>query len=157
MSESVIPAFQLQKLSEKHRLIASLVCQGIDRAAIAAASGYTPEYITMLKNQPLFIQAVREITSASAVELEGLFPMAVDIIKDTMESGNFDEKLRGARLQMEATGRIGKYRAEDDVPKDDRLGQLAERLVNLLQDQRRSVHNGSAEEVPYQEIPRSTG
>lgn len=140
-SEPAKPQWLMKSLSEKHKLVAALLAQGVDRQSIAVAADFTPEYITMLQNQPLFIAYVKEMTAAASTQLEALFCKSADVIADTMTSGNADERLKAAKLQMEATGRINRGGELPRQPAGDRLDVLADRLVALLQTQRKRIIN----------------
>lgn len=140
------PTIELKKLSPKHMQVAALVAQGVDRRTIAEACGYTPEYITWLQGQPLFFEYIKTMNKAVAARLEALFTKSVDVIEQAMEHGNVDESLKGAKLQLEATGRIGRYQTQTPVAGgEDRLLALSERLVELLRSQRR-IANGEVVE-----------
>lgn len=141
--------WQLRKLSPQHKQVAALVAQGVRRELIAAACDFTPEYVTFLQRQPLFIDYLKEMSAAASVRLEAMFDQSVNIVAEAMTVGTIDERLKGARLQMEATGRVGKMQGADKPPpgSDDRLEQLAQRLVGLLQGQRSRVIDSTATEV----------
>ena len=141
--------WQLQKLSPRHKQVAALVAQGVRRELIAAACDFTPEYVTFLQRQPLFIDYLKEMSAAASVRLEAMFEQSVNIVAEAMTDGTMEERLKGARLQMEATGRVGKMQGTDRPPpgSEDRLEQLAQRLVGLLQGQRNRVIEGTATEV----------
>ena len=132
---------ELKKLSPKHMQVAALLAQGVDRRTIAAACDYTPEYVTWLQRQPLFMGYVKEMSAAVAVRLEAMFAKSVDVINNAMDMGSTDEQLKAAKLQMEATGRIGRYQtpAREDGG-GDRLEHLADRLLDLLKRQRSAVY-----------------
>lgn len=133
---------ELKKLSPKHQQVAALLAQGVDRRTIAAACDYTPEYVTWLQRQPLFMAYVKEMNVAVAVRLEALFTKSVDVINETMENGGEEARLKAAKLQLEATGRVGRFQT---VPPEgggtDRLEQLSERLLDLLKRQRSAVYD----------------
>src|SRR6266850_1170162 len=132
--------WQLKKLTELHKQAAALLAQGVGRQTVATACDFTPEYITMLQQQPLFIGYVKEMTAAAATRLEALFDESVEVIADTMKNGTEDGKLKAVKLQLEATGRVGQNAERERTPGDsDRLSVLAERLVSLLATQRRRV------------------
>lgn len=136
-----LPSVELKKLSPRHQQVAALLAQGVRRETIAAACEYTPEYITWLTRQPLFREYIKGMSEAVAVRLEALFAKSVDVIEDAMETGNIDEKLKGAKLQLEATGRVGRFQTQ--VPEgggQDRLEQLSTRLLDLLKTQRKAVY-----------------
>lgn len=132
--------WQLKELSPKHKQIAALLAQGTSREVIASFVKCTPEYVTFLGRQPLFVQYIKEMSALVNVRLEAMFEKSVDVISEAMDTGNIDEKLKGAKLQMEATGRIGRYQSEPPpTGGGDRLEALAERLVSLLHNQRRRI------------------
>ena len=141
--------WQLQKLSPTHKQAAALVAQGVSRELIAAACDFTPEYISFLKRQPLFVAYLRDMSAAASVRLDAMFHQSVEVISQAMRDGTVDEKLKGARLQLEATGRVGKMQGtERTAPSgEDRLELLAERLVGLLQGQRNRTINVTPVEV----------
>lgn len=147
------PSIELKKLSPKHMQVAALVAQGVDRATIAAACDYVPEYITWLQGQPLFIEYIKTMNKAVATRLEAMFAKSVDVISDAMVMGNVDEKLKGARLQMEATGRIGRYQMPaKGEGGDEVLESLAGRLLALLTRQRSIVEGNVVDAEVIREV-----
>lgn len=129
---------ELKKLSPVHKQVAALIAQGVDRRTIAVACDYTPEYVTWLQRQPLFREYIKEMSEAVGVQLEAMFVKSVQVINSAMDNGNIDEQLKGAKLQLEATGRVGRFQTQAPIGGGtDRLEQLAERLQKLLQNQRR--------------------
>lgn len=143
------PGWQLQKLSQRHKSIAALLAQGVQRQVIAAAVGVTPEYITMLSRQPLMLAYIKEMSAVNAMRLEAMFEQSVEVIADTMNNGTEDGKLKAAKLQLEATGRVGRFQVEPPSGggAGDRLEKLAERLVGFLHTRRSEIHNGSVQEA----------
>lgn len=131
----------LKKLTPKHMEALAYVAQGMQKKKVAALVGFTPEYITMLLRQPLAIQYIGKLNETVGAQLEAMFGQTVDVIRDAMESGSHSEKLKAARLQLEATKRIGR---SDNLPtnpvdSESRLITLSERLVGLLATQRQGV------------------
>jgi hypothetical protein len=124
---------KLKELSSKHKDVASSLAQGLGRQQIAEVIGYTPEYITWLARDPLFKQYLREMSEYNDARLEALFEQVPEVINDAMRNGTVEERLKGARLQLEVTGRIGKL----DRPSGaldtslERLNTLASRLLAL--------------------------
>lgn len=140
--------WQLKKLTEKHKEVAALLAQGTSRLLVAAATDFTPEYITMLQRQPLFIAYLQAMTEAAQVQLEAMFCQSVETIGETLRNGTEDGKLKAAKLQGELTGRLGSHENQEKKPSGDRLPELAERLVSLLQSQRKRVfENGEVSEA----------
>lgn len=109
------PAFQLKKLKPKHRQVAALLAQGVGRAEVAAITGITPEYVSMLARQPLFMEYVKQLTEFTDVRLQALYDKSVDVLADTLVAGSEDARLRAAGMVMKATGKEGTSRVQADV------------------------------------------
>jgi DNA-binding CsgD family transcriptional regulator len=152
--------WQMKALKPRHRQIASLLAQGAKRQEIAAAMGVTPEYVTMLQQQPLMKDYIREMCEVVGVRFEALFGQAVEVISDVMKNGNDSNRLKAARLQMEGTGRVGSRdrRPSGDSGAESRLEKLAERLLYLQSGKRPPgvySENGEAiTEAEFSEPPR---
>ena len=131
--------FQLQSLTAQHKEVAALIAQGLGPTEISEAIDFTPQYVTMLTRDPLFKDYLTSMTAIAEARLEMLFTDVVKVIDEGLRyGGTTEEKLKAARLQMEATGRIGK-RDRADVAFDssvDRLNNLASRLIVLQQNAR---------------------
>jgi len=125
---------KLAKLGPRHREVLSLVAQGLGRSEIGAIVGYEPEYISWLVRQDVCQAYLAEMNAVVEFRLQSMTEQSVDTINDVMKNGASDERLKAAKLQLEATGRIGADavfgRPASGGP--DRLQQLAERLVVLL-------------------------
>jgi hypothetical protein len=70
------------------------------------------------------------------MQMESLYAASVDAIADVLVNGSDADRLRAARLQMEATGRIGPRSRHRQQPmsreeSDARLQLLASRLTAL--------------------------
>jgi len=144
----------MKKLKPKHLEIASLLAQGFKNVQIAAMTGVTPQYITMLLKQPLMIQEISRISAIAGTRMEALFEQSVDCIANVMQNGKHGDQLKAVRLQLEATKRIGRPdpMANNNEDTTGRLERLAERLVALQSNARLRAGNETAEEVPYKEI-----
>lgn len=126
--------YQLKKLKTKHRQVLSLIAQGEPRWKVATLCDITPEYVTMLCAMPICQAYLSEMTQAAGVQMEAMFVKSVNVISNAMEQGDIGEQLKAARLQMEATKRIGAAGATTLNIGDggDRLERLANRLIGLL-------------------------
>lgn len=140
---------QLQQLSPKHKTVAALLAQGVGREDIAVAVEITPEYVTWLGGDPLFKQYISQMGKLAQTRLDAMFEQSVDVIAETMRNGGAEERLKAARLQMEATGRVGKDKRSDGEgdASDDHLEQLSRRLIQLMHKQREGV-TYEAEVIP---------
>ena len=129
--------YQVKELKVKHKQALSLLAQGVSRQDVATICDYTPEYISMLCNMPIGKAYLSELTQTAAIQLEGMFVKSVEVISNAMDNGNVQDQLKAARLQMEATKRIGAAGASAIPAGDggDRLERLAHRLIGLLDKQ----------------------
>ena len=126
--------WQLKELKPKHKEMCSLLAQGLGRNDVARIVGCTPEYVTMLMKQPLIKEYMGEMSQLAGIQLDAMFIKSVDTIGDVMQNGNHKERIQAARLQLEATKRIG---SNSGLPKEvvdstERLTKLAERLTALI-------------------------
>ena len=146
--EEVSEKWVLQSLKGNHKNICALIAQGVQRKSVASICGVTPEYVSMLLRQPLCMEYIAKLNEAVDVQLEAMHGAAVEAIGDTLREGSFEDKIKAARLQMEATGRVGpRVQAQTQPQTSDRLEQLADRLLNLLGKQRGRVLDGEAIEI----------
>lgn len=133
----------LKTLKPWHRQMCSMIAQGIPRVTIANVFKKTPEYISMLTAQPLIQTYIQQDCTYAGIQLEAQFVKSVDAIGETLEKGNHKEKMQAARLQLEATKRIGPRSTPQatEINFEDRLIQLSERLVGLLESQKMATTN----------------
>jgi len=127
--------WQMKELKPWHKQLCSMLAQGIPRQTIANVLDCTPEYVTMLSKQKLVQEYIRDMCQYAGLQLEAQFVQAVDAIGDTLANGNHKEKMQAARLQMEATKRIGAGSGMQTEVTDTnaRLVSLAQRLTGLLE------------------------
>ncbi len=142
--------WQLTKLKPMHKQVASLAAQGLKNVEIASIIGITPEYVSMLLRQQLVKEHVAQMCEVVGVRLESLFEKSVDVIAETMINGTEKGRLTAARLQLEATKRIGRPdpNAGLDRSQGDRLAALADRLLALQTNVRQGkTFNENSEEI----------
>lgn len=125
-------SWELKELKPKHRDVAALFAQGMKNVDIARLCDITPEYVHMLLKQPLVRAYITEMCEVVGVRMDALFAKSVDVIAETLENGSEAGKLKAARLQLEATKKIGAgSQLSVVIPNVDRLEKLAERLIGL--------------------------
>lgn len=142
--------WQLTKLKPLHKQVASLSAQGLKNTEVAQIVGITPEYVSMLLRQPLVKEYVAQMCEVVGVRLEALFEKSVDVIAETMVNGSEKGRLQAARLQLEATKRIGRPdpNAGLDRGQGDRLAALADRLLALQSNVRQGkTFNENGQEI----------
>ena len=150
-------SWELQKLKPLHHQICALLAQGMRNVDVAAMTGVTKEYITMLLRQPLIKQEVAKKAEIAGVRLELMFEKSVDVIANAMENGNHSEKLKAARLHGELTRRIGRpdpFALGNNVP-DDRLERLANRLEGLLDSKKGGLYDEAGNPIEEAEVIRT--
>lgn len=152
------PGWVLKELRPWHELVCSLLAQGMSGRDIAAVADCTPNYIYMLARQDLIKKRVMDIAAFAGLQLEAQFSKSVEAIGEALQTGNNKERLMAARLQMEATGRVGSRHAAEDGKKDmnDELVKLSSRLVGLLEHQR-MANEQSIVEGEYEDADISGG
>ena len=123
--------YEIKELSAQHKQALSLIAQGVDRGTIAKVCDYTPEYISWLKRMPICQTYIKQMQEKVDLRLELMYEASVDAIADTLTMGNGEERLKAARLQLEATGRLGKGNRQQNDDGKDKLEKLAERLLGL--------------------------
>lgn len=139
---------KLQKLSARHKQVLSLMAQGMDRQTCSIATKYTPEYVTWLLKQDICQTYLGEMVKVAESQLQAQFCKSVDVIGETLINGTEEGKLKAAKLQLEATGRVGKLQQLSAPPVEgDRLTVLAERLVGLLKQTQGRIVNGEVTDV----------
>jgi hypothetical protein len=146
--------WQMKELKPKHKQVCAMLAQGIDRRTISNVVGVTPEYITMLSKQPLMKDYIAEMCQAAGLQLDAMFVQSVEVISEVMANGSPKERVAAARLQMEATKRIG---SGSSIPKEiidtnDRLARLAERLLYLQGGVTKTIETRRNENGIFQEI-----
>lgn len=155
LPEEEVPGWQMKELKPKHKQVCAMLAQGIDRRTISNVVGVTPEYITMLSKQPLMKEYIAEMCQSAGLQLDAMFVQSVEVISEVMANGSPKERVAAARLQMEATKRIG---SGSSIPKEiidtnDRLARLAERLLYLQGGVTKTIETRRNTDGIYQEIP----
>lgn len=147
----------LQKLRPRHMEVCSLVAQGEKLVNVAAATGYTPVYISMLMRQPVCVAYVSQLNEAVGMQLEAMFGKAVNVIANAMQNGSVGEQLKAVRLHGELTKRIGAREITPASNEDStaRLARLSERLVGLLE-RGQSAANGRTIDGTCETVPGET-
>lgn len=148
-AEKASGRYQLKKLKTKHKQVLSLIAQGEPRWKVATLCEITPDYVTMLCAMPICQEYLADMTKAAGIQLEAMFVKSVDVISDALHNGDTGDQLKAARLQLEATKRIG--RPSDAVPtntnSEERLLRLAERLTALIPARQQVILDAQFEEV----------
>lgn len=121
--EKIAEGWQLKKLSQKHKNIIALHAQNVKREDIGKTVGCTPEYVSMIMQQPLAREYMRDLEKYMDSRLEALYGRSVDVIQSGLDGDATDTQLKAARLQLEVTGKL--------KPKDGDK-QTAEDVVSAL-------------------------
>lgn len=132
----------LKAMKPIHRRICAYVAKGMKYRDIGAKVGIDANEVSTIVNYPVCQVYIAEMNKAVNARLEALFERAVDVIADGLDGNADDTQLKAARLQLEASRRIG-AKASVSAPvenSDARLLTLSERLVGLLAKQKETAH-----------------
>lgn len=146
----VTSGWVMKKLTPRHKQIASLVAQGLKYVNVATMCDCTPQYVSMLMRQDLMKQEIARITEIADTRMVALTEQSVEILATTMREGSEKGKLQAARMQLEATGRIGRRDAPGGAgasDSDERLLKLAERLAEINRAKPRRTFNEDGEDI----------
>lgn len=132
-SPDLPPKWELRKLKPVHKQIASLIAQGMMNKDVAPICNVTKEYVSMLLRQPLVQEYIAEMSRIADTRLEAMTTKSVDTIGDILQNGTEKGRLQAARMQLEATRRIGRPdpAARPGGDGAERLESLAARLIAL--------------------------
>jgi hypothetical protein len=127
--DAPVEVLAARKPTAKAQQICRDYARGKPVKAIAADLGVTVSRIYNVLQKPNSQQLLD-------MQMESLYAASVDAIADVLVNGSDADRLRAARLQMEATGRIGPraiHRQQPMSPEesDARLQLLARRLTAL--------------------------
>lgn len=136
-SQSQAPV-TLKNLSQKHKEAVSLICQGVSRGDVATICGFVPEYITWLMRQEVCKEYLKEIMEVVDFRMVAMTEQSVDAIQEVLKDGSGEDRLKAAKLQLEAVGRIGAGKNAQPIapPAPDHFEMLAQRIVGLLKSTR---------------------
>lgn len=97
----------LKKLTKRHKHMLALKMQGVPRDEIGSLCSCTPEYVSMLAQQPLAKEYMHGLQAEIDSRLTGLFSRSVDAIADALATSKPDDtRLKAARLQLQAIGKF---------------------------------------------------
>lgn len=149
--------WELKQLKPKHLQICALLAQGMRNVDVAAMTGVTKEYVSMLLRQKIVQQEILRVSEIAGQRLELMFEKVVDVVGDTLENGNATEKLKAARLHGELTHRIGRPDpfAQGAQVSDDRLEKLANRLEHLLDSKKGNLYDEEGQPIEDATIIRT--
>lgn len=125
-SQDKVKGWEPKVLTPKHKQILSLVAQGMKYRDIGSLCKCTPQLIVMLGACSKGQEYLSFIEQQMDIRLRGLYSKSVDAIDDQLSNGSGENKLRAAKLQMQATGKLGKEAEKVDTAEDviQRIMQL---------------------------------
>lgn len=132
----------LKKLSQKHKTIVALHLQSMKREDIGKLAQCTPEYVSMLLQQPLVQEYLVDLERYMDTRLRSLYGKSVDAIERGLGSGDDEVALKAARLQMESTGKMKGQEVEKKSAEDVVAAILAH--VNLTVNVNTGVSNDAS-------------
>lgn len=139
-SQEKVKRWEPKVLTPKHKQILSLVAQGMKYAEIGSLCKCTPQLIVMIVASSQGQQYLAYIEQQMDMRLRSLFSKSVDAIEDQLTNGSGENKLRAAKLQMQATGKL-----KDSTEKADTAEDVIQRIMNMQVngDVNVTINNGS--------------
>ncbi len=110
--------WQPKHLTQKHKNIIALHAQGLSRSEISEFCKCTPEYVSMIVATPITKEYMADLDRYLDSRLSALYGKAVQTIADGMDGAASDTQLKAARLQLEATNKLGKADKEQQSAED---------------------------------------
>lgn len=107
--------WQPKRLKSKHKQILSLYAQGEPRVKIAAVFKCHPIFVSMLAGTDLGKAYIAEMQTHIESDLRNLTHKSVEAIRDGLQNGAIETKLKAAKLQLETTRDIGKGRGQESA------------------------------------------
>jgi len=121
-----VKRWQPKVLTPKHRQILSLYAQGMKREEIGSLCKCTPQLVTILAGCDLGRSYLTGIEVAMDQELRGLYGASVQAIREQLTVGSGENKLKAAKLQMQAIGKLGEGDKDQETAED-----VIQRIMNL--------------------------
>lgn len=115
--------WQPKHLSQKHKNIIALHAQGVSREEIGEFCKCTPEYVSMIVATPIAKEYLSDLERYLDSRMNALYSQSVETIHQGMMGNATDTQLKAARLQLEATNKLGK---------DNKESQSAEDVVSAI-------------------------
>lgn len=132
----------LPPLGKKARDACLLLTAGVAKKDICKQLKMAPERLRIILRLPQTQAFIARLNEAVGAQLEAQHGMAIDTIRDVMKSGNGREKIAAARLQLEASRRIGPRTEDHDraTNAEERLQRTRERLLQLYSEKINGPH-----------------
>lgn len=152
-------ATKLKRLTGRHRSIIGLHLRCLSNADISLITGYSEAWISTLLSDPLSQVYIQEHIAGADKELEALAPLAVDAVRQGLQSASEGMRLKAADRFFRATGRFnddpnkGKETAEDVIARAlDAISQQAGAISELSRPVRSRQIEAHVQDVPYEEV-----
>lgn len=110
--------WQPKRLTPKHRQILSLYAQGMKREEIGNFCHCTPALVTMLARTDIGRAYLQSIEETMDQRLRALYSKTIDAIDDQLCNGRGADKIAAAKLQLQATGKLGTRQEETETAED---------------------------------------
>lgn len=125
-TQEQVKKWEPKVLTPKHKQILSLVAQGMKYAEIGSLCKCTTQLIVMLVASEGGKGYLAQIEQQMDMRLRSLYNKSIDAIEDQLTAGNGENKLKAAKLQMQATGKLGREQEHHDTAED-----VIQRIMNM--------------------------
>lgn len=117
----------LKVLTPRHREIADLLLEGeLDRDQIAAIYKLNRDYISMLKQQPLFREYIEQRYAELDEKFRSLYHSTISAVQDGLNDADTKNRLSAARLYLESHGKMDGGSKTSETAED-----VITRMLNL--------------------------
>jgi len=105
IGEAKVKRPNLKRLSQRHKLIIGMHLTGKSSMEIAGIVGCSAQTVNKVILDPLAQEVVAYYYEGTEEELKALFPKVVDTVRDALDSGNIETRLKGVDRFTKLTGR----------------------------------------------------
>ncbi len=119
----VVTQAPFKRLRMKHRRIIALHVSGKSNPVIARMLDVAPSTVSQTLNNPAVTPILTSIYEQYDRELKALYPLAIDSMREAMESDDYTAKLRAADLYFKTQGKYNEKQENE---------RTAENIVELI-------------------------
>lgn len=135
--------WQPKRLNDKHKAIIALHAQAVRREDISRVCGCTPEFVSMVVRTDLAKAYLAQLEEHTDGRLRQLYGASVDAIDSGLHSDDEEIKLKAARLQLEASGKMKGDQRDNRTAEDLVASILAQATVIIGNNIQVNQHNGA--------------
>lgn len=137
-------ALKLKRLTGRHRTIIGLHLKCLSNSDISLLTGYSEAWISTMLRDPLSQSYISSAIKGVEQELEALAPLAVDAVRQGLQSNSETTRLKASDRFFRATGRYNNDLADGKETAEDVIA----RALDAIQAQAGAINQLSRPERP---------